>query len=150
MVTIDLETGQIIKGSFTQRDENEPEFREDGIDYVLDGEVTFPRSETPDFLYEVVPGIDELSQFKITVKDSLKKIWLSEIHEGELTMAIFTPLSSKTAGGSSGPEVDTHQEALKKIAKDLRTYHRQEPKRSTMISEPDHLRNLNHLLNRQN
>jgi hypothetical protein len=149
MVTYDLTTGEIIEEPDQQVAEVTSQFSEAGIDYVCDDEITFPRSETPDFLYDLVPDLDERSQIKLAVEDSPEQIWLTEIEEGEFTMTFFIPLSWKKAGRRFGFGLEEYQDSLEEIAEGLRSHYRQQSDDKSRIVGHHSMKNLNHLLNRR-
>ena len=130
-----------------QDDEIQPAFSEDGIDYFCEEEITVPRSETPDFIYEIIPHIDEISHTKISVKEHSEQLWLNEFNEGELTIAFFIPVSWKKSNKQFGSGLKNDRETLEKIAKGLNTLCQGQSGRSSIYTETDSSRNLNHLLN---
>lgn len=147
MVTFEIDTGENHEDTFGQNEEITPTFSEDGIDYICEEEITVPRAETPDFIYEIVPHIDEISHAKITVKEHSEQLWLNEFRDGELTIAFFIPMSWKESGKQFGSGLKCDQETLEKIAEGMGALHQKQSRRSTIYTEPTSKRNLNRLLN---
>lgn len=118
MVTFDLETGEIISGSLDHdEDELQPPFRDDGVDYVFEDEILFPRSETPDFLYQLLPDLDELRRATIRFGEGREQIRITEMEEGILGMGF----SSRSSGEKRGVGLET---ALRSQRCRSRSWHR--------------------------
>lgn len=148
MVTIDLNTGEIIEGSFERDRDTIPDENINGIDYVIDREVTFSRADTPDILYEIVPSIDDRTKIEITFEDSLEIIRLSELENDELTMWSFIPLQWKLGGRPSiERRGEERKESLAGIAEGVSTVSRQQSNKPRETTEEDIHLNLNHLIN---
>jgi hypothetical protein len=149
VVTFQLETSNTGGDKCREKTESLPEFSEDGIDYYCEEEITIPRSETPDFIYEIVPHIDEITHIKIIVGEHSEQLWINEFEEGKLTIAFFVPESWKESGKQFGSGLRQDQSTLQMIAEGLDTLCQGQSERSTIYTDPGSSRNLNHILNKE-
>lgn len=123
-------------------------FEEDGETYLEVYGVCYPRSETPDWIYEIFPHIDYISHAEITLSENSEQLWIHDWdEEGYLHVSMYIPESLKESDERYSSE-SLEKDGLDALAEVLAPLVEEKADRPPVGNEKIPHRNLNYLINK--
>lgn len=125
-------------------------FEEDGVCYLEVYDICYSRSETPDWIYQIFPHIDQISHAEITLSKNLEQLWVHEFEweeERDIHVALFIPESLKEEDNRYGTE-SVEKDGIHRIAELLTPLVEERIDTPPVGTEKFNRVNLNHLINK--